>query len=96
MKKSAKLSDSVHTLVLITLDPFKNLSSERLLHLDTDIKPECGPGVNIQLSLKDYYGEIQKNLENELKSITLKDIIDSYEKRIEDPKSDYLELIKEK
>lgn len=150
MKKSSKLSDSVHVLVLIQLDPFHNLTSARLaesiktnpsfirqimsklkqagiiesvaghpqprltaepknislldvyhavegnepvLHLDTDINPECGPGINIQLSLKDYYQDIQKNIEQQMEKITLQDVIDNYENRLENPQSDYLELI---
>ena len=153
MKKSVKLSDSVHVLVLIATDPFNNLTSARLaesiktnpsfvrqimsklkqagiiesvpghpqphlatdsknislldiyhavegnepvLHLDTDINPECGPGVNIQLSLKAYYQDIQKNVEQQMKKITLQDIISNYQNRLKDPKSDYLQLIANK
>jgi len=153
MKKSVKLSDSVHALVLIATDPFHNLTSARLaesiktnpsfvrqimiklkkagiiesvtghpqphlaldakkislldiyravegdtplLQLDTNINPECGPGVNIQLSLKDYYGEIQKNIEKQMAAVSLKNIIDNYEQRLDNPKEDYLQLITNK
>ncbi|WP_125715017.1 Rrf2 family transcriptional regulator [Companilactobacillus kedongensis] len=153
MKKSVKLSDSVHALVLISTDPFHNLTSARLaesiktnpsfvrqimsklkqagiiesvtghpqpklaidpksislldiyravegdaplLQLDTNINPECGPGVNIQLSLKDYYNVIQQNIEKQMAAIDLQSIIDNYEKRLENPKSDYLQLIADK
>lgn len=53
-----------------------------LLHLDTHTNPECGIGVNIQLSLAEYYARIQENAEHEMQHITLQDIIDSYHLRI--------------
>jgi len=153
MKKSAKLSDSVHALVLIATDPFHNLTSARLaesiktnpsfvrqimsklkqagiiesvtghpqphlamdakdislldiyhavegnshlLQLDTNINPECGSGVNIQLSLKECYQEIQKTVEKQMAAISLQDIIDNYENRLDNPKMDYLQLIADK
>lgn len=52
-----------------------------LLHLDAHTNPECGVGVNIQLALGEYYKQIQGNVENEMKTITLQNLIDSYNKR---------------
>lgn len=46
-----------------------------LLHLDTHTNPECGDGVRIQLSLKDFYDRIQRNIESEMSGISLEDII---------------------
>ena len=139
MKYSTKLSDSVHTLVLIALNPLDDLSSNAiansihtnpgyirqimsllrksgliisttghakptlakeprhitlfdiylaiegnkpLLHLDTYTNPECGIGINIQYSLQEYYDAVQNAANNEMKRITLEDIIETYLKRI--------------
>ena len=46
-----------------------------LLHLDTHTNPDCGVGINIQLSLQGFYNEIQKNTEEKMNTITLQDII---------------------
>lgn len=54
-----------------------------LLHLDTHTNPECGVGVNIQFALRDYYDEIQKSINKELKKITLEMIIKGYYARID-------------
>ena len=138
MKYSTKLSDSVHTLVLIALNPLDNLSSNAiansihtnpgyirqimsllrksgliesttghakpilakeprhitlfdiylaiegnkpLLHLDTHTNPECGIGINIQYSLQEYYDAVQNAANNEMKRITLQDIIETYLKK---------------
>ena len=54
-----------------------------LLHLDTHTNPECGVGVNIQFALQDYYDEIQKSINKELKKITLEMIIKGYYARID-------------
>ena len=53
-----------------------------LLHLDTHTNPDCGVGINIQLSLKEFYNEIQKTAEEKMNTITLQDIIDTYYQRI--------------
>lgn len=53
-----------------------------LLHLNTNVNPECNIGVNIQYALQDYYDQIQKTVENEMRSITLKNIIENYNQRI--------------
>ena len=52
-----------------------------LLHLDTHTNPECGVGINIQLSLQGFYNEIQKGAEAKMNTITLQDIIDTYYQR---------------
>lgn len=54
-----------------------------LLHLDTHTNRECGVGVNIQLALADYYEQIQKEVENSMKKITLQNVIDNYQQRVE-------------
>lgn len=67
------------------LDIYKAVEGEKpLLHLDTHTNPECGVGINIQLALQEYYGEIQKTAEEHMSRISLRDIIRSYQKRIED------------
>ena len=52
-----------------------------LLHLDTHTNPECGVGVQIQLSLQDYFDQIQQTAENEMQQITLQNILNRYEER---------------
>ena len=44
------------------LDIYKAVEGNKpLLHLDTHTNPDCGTGINIQLSLQGFYNEIQKN-----------------------------------
>ena len=44
------------------LDIYKAVEGEKpLLHLDTHTNPECGVGINIQLSLQGFYNEIPKD-----------------------------------
>lgn len=140
MKYSSKLSDAVHILVMIAINPFEKLSSntmatsiqtnaafirrlmssmrkaglincvqgqalpslakcpseitlldiykaiegdKHLLHLDTNINPECGVGVNIQYSLQDYYDKIQKDAEQSMSEVCLEDIIQNFYKKLE-------------
>ena len=65
------------------LEIYKAVEKEKpLLHLDTHTNPECGVGVNIQLALADYYRQIQNDVENSMRNITLQDIIESYLQRI--------------
>ena len=138
MKYSTKVSDAVHILAFIQLNPVDSLSSSRiaesirtnpgcvrqlmsalrkagfypvskaippgagkepsaitlldvykavegdkaLLHLDTHTNPECGVGIYIQLSLQDYFDQVQKTAEVEMKHITLQDILDRYQEKI--------------
>ena len=57
------------------LEIYKAVEKEKpLLHLDTHTNPECGVGVNIQLALADYYRQIQNDVENSMRNITLQDI----------------------
>lgn len=138
MKYSTKLSDAVHILVLIYLNPSQSLSSadiavsictnpsyvrqlmaklkangliqsmrgqakptlgrapeeitlfdvykavegeKPLLHLDTNVNPDCNVGVYIQYALQDYYSEVQKVADYKMAQITLSDIIRTYENK---------------
>ena len=61
------------------LDIYKAVEGDKpLLHLDN---PDCGVGINIQLSLQGFYNEIQKAAEEKMNTITLQDIIDTYYQR---------------
>ena len=65
------------------LDIYKAVEGDKpLLHLDTHTNPDCGVGINIQLALQDYYHEIQQTVEENMKQISLQNIIDSYEEKI--------------
>lgn len=70
MKYSSKLSATVHVMVLIAINQEKSLSSASIA--------DCGVGINIQLSLQGFYNEIQKTAEGKMNTITLQDIIDTY------------------
>ena len=73
----SKLADQI-TL----LDIYKTVEGEKpLLHLDTHTNPDCGIGINIQLSLQGFYDEIQKTAEGKMNRITLQDIINTYYQR---------------
>ena len=64
------------------LDIYRAVEGEKpLLHLDTHTNPECGVGIYIQLSLQDFFDQIQEKAEEEMKSITLQDILDRYQKK---------------
>lgn len=66
------------------LDIYKAVEKEKpLLHLDTHTNPECGVGVYIQLSLRDYFYQIQQKAEQEMRNITLQDILDRYQKLLQ-------------
>jgi Rrf2 family protein len=68
------------------LDVYRSVEGEKpLLHLDTHTNPECGIGVNIQLSLFDYFQQVQSCAEREMQAITLQDILDRYEEKIACP-----------
>lgn len=65
------------------LDIYKAVEGEKpLLHLDTHTNPECGVGVHIQLSLQDYFDQVQKTAEEEMRHITLEDILNRYQEKI--------------
>ena len=64
------------------MDIYKAVEGEKpLLHLDTHTNPDCGVGINIQLSLQEFYNEIQKTAEEKMNMITLQDIINTYYQR---------------
>ena len=64
------------------LDIYKAVEGEKpLLHLDTHTNPDCGTGINIQLSLQEFYNEVQKTAEEKMNMITLQDIINTYYQR---------------
>ena len=65
------------------LDVYKAVEGEKpLLHLDTHTNPECGVGVHIQLSLQDYFDQVQETAEKEMQKITLQDILDRYQEKL--------------
>ena len=65
------------------LDVYKAVEGDKpLLHLDTHTNPECGVGIYIQLSLQDYFNQIQKTSEEEMNRITLQDILDRYQEKV--------------
>lgn len=53
-----------------------------LLHLDTHINPECGVGVNIQLSLGECFDRIHEKARAEMEAITIAEVISIYQRRI--------------
>ena len=64
------------------LDVYRAIEGDKpILHQDTHTNPECGVGVNIQLTLRDYYDEIQKVAEDRMRTITLQNIIDTYRQK---------------
>ena len=65
------------------LDIYKAVEGEKpLLHLDTHTNPECGVGIYIQLALQDYFDRVQRTAEDEMRRITLKDILDRYHEKV--------------
>ena len=74
------LTKELSTITL--LDIYRAVEREKpLLHLDTHTNPECGVGIYIQLSLQDFFDQIQEKAEEEMKSITLQEILDRYQKK---------------
>lgn len=74
---NASLTRPPHKITM--LDVYRAVEGNKpLLHLDTDTNPECGVGINIQLSIADFYNDIQTMVEEKMNKITLQDIIDSY------------------
>ena len=65
------------------LDVYRAIEGDKpILHQDTHTNPDCGVGVNIQLTLRDYYDEIQKVAEDRMRTITLQNMIDTYRKKV--------------
>lgn len=66
------------------LDIYRAVEGEKpLLHLDIHTNPECGVGINIQISIGDFYREVQEAAEKKMKEITLGDIIERYYEKAE-------------
>lgn len=69
---------------ITVLDVYRAVEGNKpLLHWDVDTNPECGVGIYIQLSIADFYKEIQKAAEHKMQTITLQDIIERYHKKLE-------------
>lgn len=67
------------------LDIYQAVEGDKpLLHLDADTNPECGVGILVQLSIGDFYQEIQKTAEEKMREITLQNVIDRYHKKLKD------------
>ena len=65
------------------LDVYKAVEGDKpLRHLDTHTNPECGVGIHIQLSLRDYFDQVQRRAEEEMEKITLQDILDRYQEKL--------------
>ena len=65
------------------LDIYKAVEGDKpLLHLDTHTNTECGVGIYIQLSLQDYFDQVQKTAEDEMQRITLQAILDRYQEKV--------------
>ena len=54
-----------------------------LLHLDTHTNPDCGVGVHVQNALQDYFDRVQEKAEGEMAAITLQDILNRYQEKLE-------------
>ncbi|MCI6988011.1 MAG: hypothetical protein MR902_00330 [Campylobacter sp.] len=52
------------------------------MQLDTEINPACGVGINIQISLQEFYDKIQSGAEKSISKITLKSIVDKFKKNV--------------
>ncbi|MCI9546517.1 MAG: Rrf2 family transcriptional regulator [Lachnospiraceae bacterium] len=64
------------------LDIYRAVEGQKpLLHLDTNINPDCNVGVNIHYTLRDYYQQVQNAAEGEMRKITLEDIIRGFYER---------------
>lgn len=76
---------------LTLLDVYRAVEGDKpLLHLDTNINPDCNVGVNIQMILKDYYSDIQAVAETKMKEITLSDLIRDFYDKVGNPSPELL------
>lgn len=79
MRGQAKPTLSKKPDQISLLDIYRAIEGDKpLLHLDTNVNPQCNVGVYIQYALKDYYNDIQKVAENKMKEISLMDILITY------------------
>ena len=69
-------------MAFIALHPEANLTSEKIAE-SVQTNPACGVGVNIQLVLRDCYRDIQHTVENRMREITLRDVLEQYRIRVE-------------
>lgn len=84
-KANAALTRAADKITM--LDIYRAAEGEKpLLHLDIHTNPECGVGVNIQLSIGDFYREVQNAAEKKMREITLKDIVERYYEKAGDAK----------
>lgn len=68
---------------ITVLDVYRAVEGDKpLLHWDVDTNPECGTGICIQLSIADFYREIQESAESRMRSITLRSIMDRYHEKL--------------
>ena len=78
----AKTSLTKDPRQITMLDVYRAVEGGKpLLHLDIHTNPQGGVGVNIQLSIGDFYKDIQQVAEKKMNEITLWDIIECYYKR---------------
>ncbi len=69
---------------ITVLDVYRAVEGNKpLLHWDVDTNPECGVGVYIQLTIADFYQEIQETAEKKMQSITLQSIIEKYYSKLD-------------
>ena len=67
------------------LDVYRSVEGDKpLLHLDTHTNPECGVGIYIQESLGEFYDAIQSEAERKMSDITIRDIMDNYQRLLSD------------
>ena len=56
--------------------------------MDTHTNPDCGIGMNIQFALQEYYDKVQRDAERSMQEISLQDIIQSFEERVQRDSAD--------
>lgn len=65
------------------LDAYRAVEGDKpFLHQDTHTNPACGVGINIQQVLRDCYDLVQKKSEEAMRSITLQEILERYETKL--------------
>lgn len=70
---------------ITVLDVYRAVEGNKpLLHWDIDTNPDCGVGIYIQLSIADFYQEIQRSAENRMQSITLQAVLDRYHQKLDE------------
>lgn len=70
---------------ITVLDVYRAVEGNKpLLHWDIDTNPDCGVGIYIQLSIADFYQEIQRSAENRMQSITLQAVLDRYQQKLDE------------